>query len=198
MIKKYIKKPVEVEATQLTEDNIIEVLIFLDSKNYYGIEKVLQEAVINVVLEQGYIIIETLEGDMKAEFGNYIIKGIKGEFYPCKPDIFEATYQSVDNFIDLNKLKNYKCFTKGAALESQLKKVFEENKEFILETVSKSLETKILTDEELIKNRENIISEGLDVMTSMYNCLLMLGLTKEDFEKHITKLNKYKETKYKK
>lgn len=40
--------------------------------------------------------IETLEGFMTADFGDWIIKGIKGEFYPCKPDIFEATYEKVD------------------------------------------------------------------------------------------------------
>lgn len=39
--------------------------------------------------------IKTLEGDMKVQLGDYVIKGIKGEFYPCKPDIFEATYEKV-------------------------------------------------------------------------------------------------------
>jgi hypothetical protein len=41
----------------------------------------------------GYMIIKTLEGEMKANIGDYIIKGVKGEIYPCKPDIFEATYE---------------------------------------------------------------------------------------------------------
>ncbi|AUR88828.1 hypothetical protein NVP1118B_68 [Vibrio phage 1.118.B._10N.261.49.F6] len=43
---------------------------------------------------QGKIVavIETLEGDMHAELGDYIIKGVQGEFYPCKPEIFNATY----------------------------------------------------------------------------------------------------------
>jgi hypothetical protein len=40
--------------------------------------------------------IETLEGAMVVSAGDYIIKGVKGEFYPCKPDIFEATYEAVD------------------------------------------------------------------------------------------------------
>ena len=38
---------------------------------------------------------ETLEGNMKANIGDYIIKGINGEFYPCKPDIFDKTYEKV-------------------------------------------------------------------------------------------------------
>jgi hypothetical protein len=41
----------------------------------------------------GYMVIKTLEGEMRANIGDYIIKGVKGEIYPCKPDIFEATYQ---------------------------------------------------------------------------------------------------------
>ena len=42
-----------------------------------------------------WVEIDTLEGTMKVADGDYIIKGVKGEFYPCKPDIFEATYESV-------------------------------------------------------------------------------------------------------
>lgn len=42
-----------------------------------------------------YLKIETLEGTMKASVGDYIIKGVNGEFYPCKPDIFEKTYKRV-------------------------------------------------------------------------------------------------------
>lgn len=42
-----------------------------------------------------YMYIETLEGTMKASVGDYIIKGVNGEFYPCKPDIFEKTYEEV-------------------------------------------------------------------------------------------------------
>jgi hypothetical protein len=42
------------------------------------------------------IIVHTLEGDMRAEMGDWIIKGVKGELYPCKPDIFAATYEEVE------------------------------------------------------------------------------------------------------
>jgi hypothetical protein len=42
------------------------------------------------------VIISTLEGKMKAHAGDYIITGIKGERYPCKPDVFEATYEPVE------------------------------------------------------------------------------------------------------
>ncbi|WP_407690379.1 hypothetical protein [Salimicrobium halophilum] len=43
-----------------------------------------------------YLRIETLEGTMRADVGDYVIKGVNGEFYPCKPDIFEKTYEAVE------------------------------------------------------------------------------------------------------
>jgi hypothetical protein len=43
-----------------------------------------------------FVVIRTLEGDMLASPGDWIIRGVKGEFYPCKPDIFEATYEPVE------------------------------------------------------------------------------------------------------
>lgn len=42
------------------------------------------------------LVIRTLEGEMRADVGDYIIRGVKGELYPCKPDIFEATYDAAD------------------------------------------------------------------------------------------------------
>jgi hypothetical protein len=46
--------------------------------------------------EERVIQIDTREGEMEASFGDWIIKGVKGEFYPCKPDIFELTYEAVE------------------------------------------------------------------------------------------------------
>ena len=43
------------------------------------------------------VIIKTLEGDMKASVGDYIITGVNGEQYPCKPDIFEKTYEKIED-----------------------------------------------------------------------------------------------------
>lgn len=84
---KYVKKPVEIEAVQFidTPERISEIAEFVGtdlSVNYEDKDK-------------PYIPIETLEGTMKASVGDYIIKGVKGEFYPCKSDIFEATYDCV-------------------------------------------------------------------------------------------------------
>lgn len=44
----------------------------------------------------GQLLIQTLEGEMKADYGDFIIKGVNGEYYPCKPDIFEKTYEKVE------------------------------------------------------------------------------------------------------
>jgi len=80
------KKPIVVEAWQLPkyDDDAPEGLVdFLHSMDNEWEQSD----------KFGSIIIHTPEGDMGASEGDWIIKGIKGEFYPCKPDIFEATYQ---------------------------------------------------------------------------------------------------------
>jgi hypothetical protein len=78
---KYRKKPVEIEAIQWTGDNLVEISQFMTNGRYDSKTQTIQ--------------IETLEGTMSANIGDYIIKGVKGEFYPCKPDIFEQTYDKV-------------------------------------------------------------------------------------------------------
>jgi hypothetical protein len=82
-MKTYIKKPVEIQAEQ-----------WLGTVIQYN--DLLSANIINKELhEDGSCDIETLEGTMKCNLNDYIIKGIKGEFYPCKPDIFELTYELV-------------------------------------------------------------------------------------------------------
>ena len=76
---KFRKKPVTVEAIQWTGTNMDEIGEFM-----YGVVW---------SIAAGNPVIPTLEGDMTVSPGDWIIKGVKGEFYPCKPDIFEATYQ---------------------------------------------------------------------------------------------------------
>ena len=82
---KYRKKPVEIEAVQWTGDNRDEIWEFCPLSYF------------NTDLETGMLslIVQTLEGSMQASIGDYIIKGVKGEFYPCKPDIFDITYDKV-------------------------------------------------------------------------------------------------------
>lgn len=81
---KFRKKPVEVEAIKYDGGNINDVAAFVGDE-FAG----------QYAETSDYYEIETLEGDMTARPGDYIIQGVQGEFYPCKPDIFEATYEAV-------------------------------------------------------------------------------------------------------
>ena len=81
MARAYRKKPVVVEAVQWTGENHAEMCEFIDPE------------VFEIIPREG-LVIHTLEGDHHASPGDYIIKGVNGEFYPCKPDIFAKTYES--------------------------------------------------------------------------------------------------------
>ena len=91
---KYKKKPVEVEAVQFNGRNVGEIEVFIGKKLKSRVfsDAAYQAGVAAPLFE---IDIETLEGTMTATPNDYIIKGVKGEFYPCKPDIFQATYDPV-------------------------------------------------------------------------------------------------------
>lgn len=89
MIKKFRKKPVVIEAIKW--DGKTETLEVLN--NEFGIDPL--HVAVGKKDEEDKIKIETLEGTMLACIGDYIIKGVNGEFYPCKPDIFEKTYEEV-------------------------------------------------------------------------------------------------------
>jgi len=80
---KFKKKPVEIEAEIWTGDNTTDILKHCD--RCYSYKKG----------EKTILVINTLEGTMTASMGDYIIKGVQGEFYACKPDIFRLTYDEV-------------------------------------------------------------------------------------------------------
>ena len=86
-VKKYRKKPVTIEAIQLNNHNVREVAEWCgaDLGHTFG------------STEPDSLHIPTLEGTMAAYIGDYIIRGVQGEFYPCKPDIFAATYEVPTN-----------------------------------------------------------------------------------------------------
>ena len=82
--KRYRKKPVEIEAMQLDPQNAFAVL-----------DEVGGELEMTDYGTPTALLIPTLEGIMRAEIGDYIIRGVEGEYYPCKPKIFEKTYEEV-------------------------------------------------------------------------------------------------------
>lgn len=90
MIRKYTKKPVTIEAIQWTGENTDKVLDFITEVPLSETDKIIKTAIV----DNYDLYIKTLEGMMKADMGDYIIKGVEGEFYPCKPNIFNKTYQA--------------------------------------------------------------------------------------------------------
>ena len=80
------KKPVTVEAMEFTIENKEQVLSWIEEYPAYQ----------HTINEEHFIKIGTLEGVMTASLGDYIIKGVEGELYPCKPDIFHKTYDILD------------------------------------------------------------------------------------------------------
>lgn len=79
---KFRKKPVVIEAVQWNGKNVEEIRRFVGKKK--------------VQLNGQNLVIPTLEGKMTASAGDWIIRGVHGEVYPCKPDIFQKTYESVE------------------------------------------------------------------------------------------------------
>jgi hypothetical protein len=89
---RYRKKPVEIEARQFNGSKFTEAL---EMAEWCSGEVEIVEGVSN---DKRYVVaIPTLEGTMFASAGDYIIKGVRGEFYPCKPGIFEETYEACDD-----------------------------------------------------------------------------------------------------
>lgn len=89
---KYRKKPVVIEAVRWTGENREEIRTFCHRGAFFTPAR--QDT-------EGYttawqLLIDSLEGIMYAETGDYIIKGVNGEFYPCKPDVFAKTYEAVE------------------------------------------------------------------------------------------------------
>jgi hypothetical protein len=94
-MSKYRKKPVVIEAVQFDEQAAWDS--FLDKKHVFGKFKASgRYHAGDREIYQATLTIPTLEGHMRAELGDWIIKGVAGEFYPCKPEIFAATYDPAE------------------------------------------------------------------------------------------------------
>lgn len=86
---KFRKKPVIIEAEHFTEENKNRAFRFITCTCYPSWD----------AENKPIIKIQTLEGEMTASLGDWIIKGVNGEFYPCKPDIFEKTYERIQESV---------------------------------------------------------------------------------------------------
>ncbi len=89
----FSKKPVVIEA-----ERVGKLLHGIDTAGRASLPEWVDDAVAKGVVELGAVSIrvKTLEGEMIADLGDWLIRGVKGELYPCKPDIFAATYEAVD------------------------------------------------------------------------------------------------------
>lgn len=85
---KFRKKPIVIEAIQFTGDNVSEIWDAFGAADIYGPTEENPDS----------LVIDTIEGKMKAGVGWWVVKGIEDEFYPCKPEVFAATYEAVDEF----------------------------------------------------------------------------------------------------
>lgn len=90
------KKPVVIEAIQWTGHNGTEIELFIGKRlKIKSVPSSIERELDNIPISEYTVEIPTLEGVMTATKMDWIIKGVKGEFYPCKPDIFNETYEEV-------------------------------------------------------------------------------------------------------
>jgi len=88
-VPKFRKKPVTIAAVEWRGDNLHHVRGLEDIEPF-------AESVMSLSPITRELLIDTLEGTMRASIGDWIIRGVKGELYPCKPDIFAETYERVE------------------------------------------------------------------------------------------------------
>lgn len=115
MIKKYRKLPVEIEAVQFTGVNYRMIAVWSDDHVYIrGIK-------LPAPIRELEITVDTLEGKVRARVGDYIIKGVRGEFYPCEKSIFEETYIEANKNEIITLIDSSGMVHKGT--EEEIKKI---------------------------------------------------------------------------
>lgn len=156
---KYRKIPVEIEAIQWKGENFIEIDDFITVYH-------------ETYPKDGYIIIPTLEGNMKANLYDYIIKGVNGEFYPCKPDIFEKTYEKVEEVP--TKTKENESEEIKMLKMKYLEKCFESANLANSKFIGVLVEMRGFEKAELIVNKRENFDKKLEYYKNAYNDDLVL------------------------
>lgn len=175
----------------MENENDISTMKKEDPKLRYNIEVIYLsndvEETINVHYNSPFLLDEDKQNKVLEDFLSIVkeYRGFKGIISSC---IWKDKEEK--KVINLNKLKNYKSIAYATPL-AQLEKVKEELNELLNEVEVKSL------SHSFIKNIDNFKAEALDLITATVNLLLLSGLTEQDFEKHIEKLESYKNGKYK-
>ena len=153
---KYRKKPVEVEAIQYTGKNLPEIINFVGR---------------NLRVRGNLVVIFTLEGEMIVSELDYVIKGVNGEFYPCKPDIFEKTYDKSD---DLSYAMDFgdaiEVLKQGGAIR---RKGWNGKGLFVIKQVQSHIESEIIPKmQSLPQSAKDLILKGKGFIDYTSQCLI--------------------------
>ena len=155
---KYRKKSVEIEAFQFYVDNMPDWFMDKVSDNTVTLCNCDYK---RYSIDEAYCLIETLEGVHRCNGGDYVIKGVKGELYPCKPDIFEMTYEAVEERKECGSENNKKLNKISIKCDGEEIVI---NTEFTLEEVAK-----------LIYYHKEIGSSLIDVEDDLYRKNIFLN-----------------------
>lgn len=148
---KYLKRPVEIEAFEYDGD-----LMGRDG-NYYVPEWAVQaNAEGTLYFSEGELYIKTLEGTHHASVGDYIIRGVKGELYPCKPDIFLQTYQELsETVVDEKFSKEFMKTLPNRVSFKCLTDEFTDTYDKVYKVVSDSLDKQIPSEVKVLKSEQD-------------------------------------------
>mgnify|MGYP001515686092 FL=1 len=145
------------EIEQFAGDNV-KIEVIRESNAEYGIPP------------QIYCTIKTLEGDMMASPGDYIIKGVKGEFYPCKPDIFEKTYDEADSSLSISFGDAIEVLKQGGAIR---RKGWNGKGLFVIKQVPAHIESDIIPKmQSLPQSAKNLILKSKGFVDYTSQCLI--------------------------
>lgn len=160
---KYRKEPVVIDAIQFedTAERICEIHEFLGG----------EETRVNYEdKDNPFIPIETLEGTMKANVGDYIIKGVNGEFYPCKPNIFEKTYEKVEDSSVIGFGNAIEALKQGKAVR---RKGWNGKGLFVIKQVPAHIESDVIPKmQSLPQSAKDLILKGKGIIDYTSQCLI--------------------------
>lgn len=166
---KYVKKSVEVDAIQYNNLNK------KDIEQFVG-EELKQELFSDSAYEAGKgaplfsLTIPTLEGEMKALPGDYIIKGVNGEFYPCKPDIFKKTYREADSVSKMSFGNAVEVLKQGGAIR---RRGWNGKGLFVIKQVPAHIESDIIPKmQSLPQSAKDLIMKGKGFIDYTSQCLI--------------------------
>ena len=163
---KYRKKPIEIEAVQFNGLNPTEI------KNFVGDNCEVEIYDNKVTPPVAHIVIHTLEGDMRVSKGDYVIKGVQGEYYPCRPDIFEQTYQGIEDSSEgLDEAAKAYALDTADDSEQYFARYlgYKDGAKWQKEQDDKELSEKIAAAYQLgVKDKEQKFVEGLDEAIKSY------------------------------